>query len=202
MQSKFVFLGGHAALDFANTLVKSEGRLIEGLGSWSDVVDWLLQAGISSDAKLTVATARRKRALNEVVRLRQAWSDELSRIVQGGVASDRFLLYLNSVISEITYTEALHRRADGRFQLVRSESTLHCEQWVMTRLAQQIASLLVDADFAQLRQCANVKSCALYFYDDTKNHRRQWCSASTCGNRHKVAAFRRRKKRSRGNAES
>jgi hypothetical protein len=34
----------------------------------------------------------------------------------------------------------------------------------------------------------------LVFYDTTKNHRRQWCSNSTCGNRHKVAEFRRRQR--------
>jgi predicted RNA-binding Zn ribbon-like protein len=32
----------------------------------------------------------------------------------------------------------------------------------------------------------------LYFYDTTKNHRRQWCSAASCGNRHKVSQFRKR----------
>jgi predicted RNA-binding Zn ribbon-like protein len=34
----------------------------------------------------------------------------------------------------------------------------------------------------------------LYFYDTTKNHRRQWCSVAMCGNRHKVAEFRRRQR--------
>jgi len=37
----------------------------------------------------------------------------------------------------------------------------------------------------------------LYFYDTTKNHRRQWCSTAACGNRHKVADFRKRQVKSK-----
>nr|WP_254214234.1 CGNR zinc finger domain-containing protein [Burkholderia multivorans] len=32
----------------------------------------------------------------------------------------------------------------------------------------------------------------LWFLDRTKSHRRRWCSKALCGNRQKVAAFRRR----------
>jgi predicted RNA-binding Zn ribbon-like protein len=31
------------------------------------------------------------------------------------------------------------------------------------------------------------------FYDRTKSHKRRWCSMALCGNRHKVAEFRKRR---------
>ena len=33
----------------------------------------------------------------------------------------------------------------------------------------------------------------LMFYDRTKSHKRRWCSMALCGNRHKVAEFRKRR---------
>src|ERR1700736_4994761 len=55
---------------------------------------------------------------------------------------------------------------------------------------------LANANLNYLHRCANTKTCTLYFYDTTKNHRRRWCSVAACGNRHKVAAFRSRQKKS------
>jgi predicted RNA-binding Zn ribbon-like protein len=64
-------------------------------------------------------------------------------------------------------------------------------------IARSIAEFLVTAEFKYLRRCANTDSCTLVFYDATKNHRRQWCSNSMCGNRYKVAEFRRRQRAGR-----
>ena len=51
--------------------------------------------------------------------------------------------------------------------------------------------LLVAADFRFVKLCED-EACVLWFWDQTKSHRRRWCSAMLCGNRHKVAAYRRR----------
>jgi predicted RNA-binding Zn ribbon-like protein len=34
----------------------------------------------------------------------------------------------------------------------------------------------------------------MVFYDTTKNHQRRWCSMEICGNRHKAALHRKKKK--------
>jgi len=64
---------------------------------------------------------------------------------------------------------------------------------VLAVLAAQLASLVTEEDPALLRSCAG-PGCTLWFVDRTKAHRRLFCSASTCGNRAKVAAFRERQK--------
>jgi predicted RNA-binding Zn ribbon-like protein len=64
----------------------------------------------------------------------------------------------------------------------------------LSMLARQIAVFLAEANLSYLHRCANTESCVLYFYDATKNHRRQWCSVTACGNRHRVAEFRRRQR--------
>ncbi|MNR58262.1 CGNR zinc finger [compost metagenome] len=59
-------------------------------------------------------------------------------------------------------------------------------------LAEMAAQLLVEGDFNLVRECEH-PDCVLWFYDRTKSHRRRWCSMALCGNRHKVAEFRKRK---------
>jgi predicted RNA-binding Zn ribbon-like protein len=36
------------------------------------------------------------------------------------------------------------------------------------------------------------EACILWFADQTRSHHRRWCSTKICGNRQKVAAYRKR----------
>jgi predicted RNA-binding Zn ribbon-like protein len=65
---------------------------------------------------------------------------------------------------------------------------------VLFPIARSAADWLVAADWALLKKCAN-PSCILWFYDTSKNHSRRWCSMEGCGNRHKVTAHYRKKKK-------
>ena len=60
-------------------------------------------------------------------------------------------------------------------------------------VAAQIASLVATERPAFVKQCAD-HDCTLWFVDRTKAHRRLFCSATACGNRAKVAAFRQRRR--------
>ncbi|HEX9143463.1 MAG TPA: CGNR zinc finger domain-containing protein [Candidatus Binatia bacterium] len=59
---------------------------------------------------------------------------------------------------------------------------------LLATLAESAADLLCNYDLSLVKRCKN-PACVLYFYDTTKNHRRNWCSMVICGNRMKVAAF-------------
>ncbi|HWT81116.1 MAG TPA: CGNR zinc finger domain-containing protein, partial [Candidatus Methylomirabilis sp.] len=56
------------------------------------------------------------------------------------------------------------------------------------------AEMLVNLHPGRLRRC---ESCILHFYDTSKNGTRRWCSMQICGNRSKVAAYAKRKRRRR-----
>ena len=194
---EFIFVGEHPAIDFANTLVASHGHLEDLLRSWSDVVDWLSRRGLSADPSLNLPASRGVEALKSAVELRRAWKAELARLISGGKVSDEFLERLNTILAEDSFHETLHRNGKKGFHLVRSLSQLHGEKLALAILARQIALFLAEANLSYLHRCANTTSCVLYFYDTTKNHRRQWCSVAACGNRHKVAAFRQRQAKAR-----
>jgi predicted RNA-binding Zn ribbon-like protein len=102
------------------------------------------------------------------------------------------LKILNRHLGEDHFSETLQRNGREGLHLVRSGSELRGEKLALALVAWPVAQFLAKANLAYLRQCANHTSCALYFYDTTKNHHRQWCSVAICGNRHKVAQFRKR----------
>ena len=189
---EFIFVGEHPAIDFANTFSTPNGVGTEHLRAWTDVIDWLSLTGLSKNQALELPGARSAEALRSVLELRQAWAAELPRLVAGGKASDIFLERVNGLLAEDFFHEELRREEGTVYRLVRSGSQLRGEKLALALLGRQIAAFLSEANLSYLHRCANTTSCVLYFYDTTKNHRRQWCSTATCGNRHKVAAFRER----------
>ncbi len=194
---EFIFVGDHPAIDFANTLSISQGQWIDHLRVWADVIDWLSLTGLSTDHALQIPTSRSAEAVKSLVELRRAWKVELGKLVAGGKVSDDFIKQLNHLLAEDVFHETLHRSGKTGFHLGRSASHLSGEKLALAILARQIAHFLAEANFGYLHRCANTTSCVLYFYDTTKNHRRQWCSPGVCGNRHKVAEFRKRQVKSK-----
>ena len=196
-RADFIFVGEHAAIDFANTISAAQGKWTEHFQAWRDVVDWLSLAGLSSDPGLKLSASGGADALKSVLEFRQAWRAVLAQLVAGGDVSDEFIEQLNSLLESDSFRETLRREGKHRFNLVRSVSQLSGERLALVIFARQIALFLAKANLTYLRRCANTTSCVLYFYDTTKNHRRRWCSVEACGNRHKVAEFRKRQRRTK-----
>jgi predicted RNA-binding Zn ribbon-like protein len=194
---EFIFVGEHRALDFANTFVMTNGEERDYLRTWADMVDWFSLTGLSVDRDLKLSAARGAEALKSVVELRQTWKAELVRLISGDKASGEFIERLNLLLAD-SFDEKLDLEGKNGFRLVRSVSQLHGKKLALAILGRQIAVFLAESNLSYLHRCANTTSCRLYFYDTTKNHRRQWCSAATCGNRHKVEQFRKRQAKING----
>jgi predicted RNA-binding Zn ribbon-like protein len=64
---------------------------------------------------------------------------------------------------------------------------------LLAPIAVEIARLVTEEDPSLVKACAGA-DCTLWFLDRSKAHRRMFCSASACGNRAKVAAFRLRQR--------
>jgi len=193
----FLLLGAHPAIDFANTLVSPPGPDIEFLQSWQDVVDWLKETELSWGQNLKVSESDAPQALEAIRNLRHAWKSTLEQIMAGDGVQPQFIKQLNRILCLDTFSETLGIEGKISFHLHRSRSLLEGNQLALAIVARSIAEFLVTAEFKYLRRCANTDSCVLVFYDTTKNHRRQWCSNSMCGNRFKVAEFRRRQRTGR-----
>jgi len=75
-----------------------------------------------------------------------------------------------------------------RIEFIAREGGL---DWLLAAVARSAAELVAEGPGARLRLCANPR-CGLFFYDNSRTHRRRWCSMAVCGNRNKVAAFARK----------
>jgi predicted RNA-binding Zn ribbon-like protein len=198
--AKPLFLAGHLALDFLNTVMSPQGTQIELIGDGRAFLDWLVSAGILDHA----AAARLRRqlgvqALDELA----AEARKLRGWAAGWIARwrdhpddshDAELRRLNALLERASGYPQLVQRG-GRFELVeqrRGETTGE----LLAALAQHIADLLVREQPALVKRCDGAQ-CTLWFVDRTKAHRRRFCSVAVCGNRDKVAAFRARQWRPR-----
>jgi predicted RNA-binding Zn ribbon-like protein len=74
---------------------------------------------------------------------------------------------------------------------IRQQETLEA---LLAPIAEAAAVLLATADFRFVKRCED-QTCVLWFSDQTKSHHRRWCSVLLCGNRHKVAAYRKRRRK-------
>jgi predicted RNA-binding Zn ribbon-like protein len=93
---------------------------------------------------------------------------------------------------------------EGHDELVLEGGQCHLEfvaredslEWLLAAIARSAAEILSGGRSVRLRACAN-PACGLLFCDVSRTHKRRWCSMATCGNRHKVAAFARRRSQRR-----
>jgi predicted RNA-binding Zn ribbon-like protein len=192
-----LFLGGHPAIDFINTTFCPEGERVEVIENGAAFVDWLLRAGLLTDT----AAARLKRRLgaqgldaaaSEARALRDwasGWISRWSRDPYGDYGAER--RRLNGLLHHGGYHRELV--SEGDHWRLRECSNTDSGEDILAVIATQIALLVTSEAPTLVKQCAGL-GCTLWFLDRTKGHRRAYCSASACGNRAKVAAFRARQK--------
>jgi predicted RNA-binding Zn ribbon-like protein len=192
-------LADHPALDFLNSVASPSGTPIEWLEGGADLLAWLEAAG-----RIDKAQARRLRrrwnaaALDRVTKearvLREWYRGVVSRRLAKGAAGVRAgdVARLNTLLARDAAYPVMDR-VSGRWSL-RSARRFRDPRDLLVVVAESMAGLLCEGDFAMIRRCDH-PACTLWFYDRTKSHARRWCSMAVCGNRAKAALHRRRRRR-------
>ena len=194
-QTPFLFVGNQLVLDFINTQIVLNGRPIDLLATFSDLVAWLVhvhlltgeeakkiegQWGSQAEGTQTVEQARAFRVtLREMV----------ERIAAGRSVPPAAIEAINEMLRYRIGYPQLTRRS-GKFEQGYQVESQEANQ-LLGLLAEAASNLLCTCDFSLIKKCQN-PLCVLFFYDKTKNHARHWCSMTICGNRSKVAAHYRR----------
>lgn len=184
-----LFLAGDPALDFLNTRMRANGQLVDFLQSDHDVLRWLRQAGFPVVSKVPsdfepLSLLDSARTLRENIRSllekQKAGQRGNTAVLNGFLASSETHLRLLWSKPRLLNIERV-RRQDSPVAILGA-------------VAEAAADLLATADFRFVKRCED-DTCVLWFSDQTKSHRRRWCSMGICGNRHKVAAYRQRHRR-------
>jgi len=194
---RFPMIGTHRCLDFVNTEIVEQGRRVELLGDFADLVGWLEETEVlgKTQAKQLLQhwgqTAAGVRALSEARAFRRLLREMVEGIVAGEQPSARVLHKINVLLRCRTGELSLVRTRHGieRRLSFAPREPIH----LLVPVADSASELLCHGDLALIRKCQNPR-CILYFYDTTKNHTRRWCSMSVCGNRMKVAAHHQRRR--------
>ena len=177
----FRFRGGSCVLDLAPTLrARLSPAPLELLVTPADLGRWLVASGmvesmpVVNPDDLPLAKALREAIYTLASRKGGAKAKEarqiLNRIAAGAPAVPQF-------------------KSDGTAALTGPAGAL------LVSLAREAVQLFGGDMAALVRKC-QAPNCAIYFVDTSRKGDRRWCSMSGCGNKAKVADFRRRQRRS------
>ncbi|MCR4471436.1 CGNR zinc finger domain-containing protein [Burkholderia sp. SCN-KJ] len=183
------FIGGHAVLDFVNTVTGRDVTPRDWLPDYPAYLAWLASSALLPTLDLKQLAARAaeaptaaERALRDAKRLREALFGIFDALVHRAapVAADLATL-------ERTWRRAVSRQrlvaTDGRVEFgdapdTRDGADLHLPA---DRIALHAVKLLEAIPDGRLRMCAG-PNCAWLFIDGSKTGRRKWCDMATCGN--------------------
>jgi len=175
----FRFRGGHRALDLAATLAarrKPEPR--ELLGVPADLERWLRAAEFTPLPGASAADLAAARDLREAV-----YALATARV--GGAADpDAAVGTLNAIAAK----PAASPQLEGNGLVWRGSAGA-----LVAEVAREAVLLFGGMQAGRIRQCEG-EGCAILFLDTSRSGDRRWCSMTACGNKAKVAEFRRRKR--------
>jgi predicted RNA-binding Zn ribbon-like protein len=182
-------LGGRIAIDFANL---TESRAV----SWEELIRFLEASRIVSpergsqllgltqtDPQTADALLQKARRLCESLRIILGASMRKEKLQRAWIESINEILRITEGHDELVLDGG-----NWQMEFIAREGGL---DWLLAAIARSGAEIVTEGAKARIRLCAN-PACGLFFYDDSRTHRRRWCSMSVCGNRHKVAAFARK----------
>lgn len=184
----FLWVAGHPALDFVNTLAAGTHGPLELLHTEAELWRWA-RAGLP-DERLAPARTSSARLDPRVRALRSALHALFLARIERRAPPPAALARLNAALAHPANETRLAWRA-GRPALERAPVRTLRE--LLRCLAGSGAELLAAPDGARLRRCAGA-GCVLVFLDASKAGRRRWCSMSACGNRAKTRAHRQRRR--------
>ncbi|MQY10945.1 hypothetical protein SRB5_10590 [Streptomyces sp. RB5] len=174
-----VFVCGHPALDFAATLRARRSTRFEMFVTPERLNAWYLESGL-----VDTIMPGDEADVREAIRVREA----LYRLITDRRLGEDFdreaLALLNDAARKAPVTPQL--TLTGRHTEATPEQAL-------ATVARQAVELLSGPDVPLLKECGNPE-CTRVYIDRSRGMRRQWCGMESCGNKHKAAAYRARKK--------
>ena len=195
------FVGGHIALDFANTVTARDTSPRDWLDGYARLIEWARLGGLvdaATSARLNASAERAPReaagALGRARKLREALHDTLVAVLAKRAVP----------ATTLTDIETAWKRAATRGTLISSGGQLHLVpdaessglDLPIDLVVFEALGLLAELDADRTRVCRG-NDCGWLFVDKSKGGRRVWCDMATCGNTAKSQRFARAQRRSR-----
>ena len=188
-------IGGHPALDFANTVEdRDTAEENDYLPSYDTALRWAARAELLSRSeadRLAVAarrdTAAAARAWKDLMRLRRAMQTVFLALARREAPPPAALAQIDRQVRLASAHRRLQLHGDHlHWSWDVEPHDLRRPQW---EIAQSAAELLTSDRLGRLRNCAH-EPCDWVFLDGSRGGRRRWCQMETCGNLAKLRRFR------------
>jgi predicted RNA-binding Zn ribbon-like protein len=184
-------VGGHLALDFANTVDDPLGPARhDHAATYEGVVGWAIRVGAVTGERATRLLrtaadqpARAAEALGRAHELRDVLKEVFGGIADGTPDAARWVRLRPFVVDAVT-TATLDDTGTGASRWVWEE--IGDLTVVLHPIASAAADLLVSDDVLRVKRCAR---CPWLFLDNSKNHSRRWCDMNDCGRAQKIERY-------------
>jgi predicted RNA-binding Zn ribbon-like protein len=187
-------------LSFVNTNDwHASSQPVEKLNSYQDLIEWARTVNLISGSDRDHLLVRAKQtpvlaenALEKARLLREA----LFRIFIGLSRENQYnpadLELINSIhLESLQHARLLPATIGFSLGWESDPINLNIILWPVMRSA---VDLMVSAELAYVKICADERGCGYSFLDLSRNHNRRWCSMESCGNRAKAQRHYRRAK--------
>ncbi|WP_143229546.1 CGNR zinc finger domain-containing protein [Actinophytocola xanthii] len=179
-------VGGHLALDFANTVDDPEGPArFDHVATYPGLLEWSVRVHTVSatDAERLAALPDPADALARAHTLRSALGALFAAVTDGAPPEPRHWAALRGFAAEAVANAELVPEGSGYTlgwpRPRRPESVL----WPVAHAA---VELLTAADLARVKRCAG---CPWVFLDHSRNSSRRWCAMNDCGTHAKIRRY-------------
>ncbi|HEY4128504.1 MAG TPA: CGNR zinc finger domain-containing protein [Gammaproteobacteria bacterium] len=195
----YAWVGGHVALDFANTLSgTTTDHPSSHLHGYHDLLDWAERADLIGPVGRKNLSAGSAQAQAAAFKESQLLNRTLGTLFRAAARHEALpqesLDHLNNLVQKTAAWRRISACDDeGRkvscgwdFQGAPPVAVLGPIVW-------RAVELLEYRPLGRVKECG-ADDCGWLFLDTSKNGSRQWCSMQTCGNVSKVRRFRDRQK--------
>jgi predicted RNA-binding Zn ribbon-like protein len=209
--SSLELCGGHAALDFVNTIEDrlGPGRPIDFLVDFAALCEWAGYASLIDAERAAAIAADAKnygtepdRVWKRAVELREALYRVLTAIVDGSDPERADLdridreLGISSGHVRLGRSSAVGEKGEPAFVVGPDDET--DPEAVLCPIAQAILDLLTNVDASRLRICPGSEGgCGWVVLDTTRNRSRRWCDMGSCGSEAKSKRLTERRREAR-----
>ena len=193
-------VGGHLALDFANTVDDPEGpQRYDHAGSYPELVGWSARIGIlQPDQSVALLAAADDHPLVSAIAVRRAHA---LRHLLIDIFTDIAVINSDATVGTERLMPVPHwdelrpfvTDAVAHAELVPGDSTYQLAWPEITRLDVMLGpiglaavDLLTNPQLSRLKKCAG---CPWVFLDQSKNQSRRWCAMNDCGTHEKIRRY-------------
>jgi predicted RNA-binding Zn ribbon-like protein len=182
--TSFVFVSARLSLDLAGTVLWRRSRPTELLTSPRSLEAWITQASVvDRPERIDSDALDRVRALRESI-YRLASARVLHNAADPRAAKD--IGALNDAATLRPPRLVMDEEGAGLSRLGGPDE-------VLSAVARDAIELFASPDMARTKECANPE-CTRLFVDLSRTTARRWCGMAECGNKHKAATYRRRRR--------